>query len=55
MMAVNDISGLMLKFSDAIKFVTTTGTKHEAKGYKYFKEKYIHAVSGIQNHFAVVA
>ena len=55
MTAVNDISGLMLKFSDVIKFVTTTSMKHEVKGYKYFKEKYIHVVSGIQNHFAVVA
>jgi len=55
MTAVNDISGLTLKFSDVAKFVTTTGTKHEVKGYKYFKEKYIHAMSGIQNHIAVVA
>ena len=54
MAVVNDISGLTLKFSHVMKFVSTTGTKHEAKGYKYFKEKYVHAVSGIQNHFVVV-
>ena len=46
MASVNDIRGLAINFSDVSKFCNKTGSKHEAKGYKYFKEKYLNDVTG---------
>jgi hypothetical protein len=40
------LSELRWNFEHVTEFIKDSGTKHEAKGYKYFVEKYIHDVNG---------
>jgi hypothetical protein len=45
---VNTVAGLEITFADINRFCVETGSKHESRGYKYFKEKYIHDVRGTE-------